>query len=44
MPQEGALAAPASAHDDENIPPVHREGEVMLKDKAAISHREVSDE
>src|SRR5262249_37711570 len=40
--EEGALATPAPAHDDEDVAPPDREGEVPLDDPRAIGHVELA--
>ena len=39
---QGALAAAAAAHDDENVRPVDVKGQVPHNDKIAISHGEIA--
>jgi hypothetical protein len=41
MAQQGTLATPTAAHDDEDVTAPHREGEVALNDKAAIGHGQI---
>src|SRR5215471_10362359 len=43
MTQKSAFAAPAAAHDDEDITSVDREVEITLNDEVAIRHRQVLD-
>jgi hypothetical protein len=42
--QQGAFAAAAAAHDDEDVPPVDREREIPLDDKTAVRHGQVAND
>jgi hypothetical protein len=43
MSKQRALAAPAAAHDDENVAMGDRERQVPLDDEVTIRHRQVLD-
>jgi hypothetical protein len=44
MPHQRTLAAPAAAHNNENITAVNRKRQIPLDHKAAIGHGEVLDD